>query len=200
MAGYYAVLAVLLLNHFFPFHDVTCNLIGWYSLCKPKNTLNCFTNSWGKFNNLSALGRSFYWCQALHIMNKDRYQSTSARRALALLNSPLYLQHVLIDFSLTVKGATLIFISGRGSGTGPFSAVGNVSGNRCESDCRSGGREFDPGPVPYFCGDWSWNNYYGHSPSFGWIIQEGLLSVTSESMCMKYWLTACSSLPRKKCG
>ena len=32
------------------------------------------------------------------------------------------------------------------------------------------------------------------------IIQEGLLSVTSQSMCMKYWLTACSSLPRKKCG
>ena len=32
--------------------------------------------------------RSLYWCQALHIMNKDRYQSTSARRALALLNSP----------------------------------------------------------------------------------------------------------------
>ena len=23
---------------------------------------------------------------------------------------------------------------------------------------------------------------------------------TSESMCTKYWLTACSSLPRKKCG
>ena len=42
----------------------------------------------GKFNNASALGRSFYWCQALHIMNKDRYQSTSARRALTLLNSP----------------------------------------------------------------------------------------------------------------
>ena len=44
----------------------------------------------GKFNNASALGRSLYWCQALHIMNKDRYQSTSARRALALLNSPLF--------------------------------------------------------------------------------------------------------------
>ena len=28
-----------------------------------------------------------------------------------------------------------------------------VSGNRCESDCRSRGREFDPGPVPYFRGD-----------------------------------------------
>ena len=24
--------------------------------------------------------------------------------------------------------------------------------------------------------------------------------VTSESMCTNYWLTACSSLPRKKCG
>ena len=84
--------------------------------------------------------------------------------------------------------------------TGPRSAVGHVSGNRCESDCRSRGREFDPGPVPYFRGDWSGNKFYGHSPPFRWIIQEGLLSVTSESMCRKYWLTACSSLPRKKCG
>ena len=25
-------------------------------------------------------------------------------------------------------------------------------------------------------------------------------SVTSESMCTNYWLSACSSLPRKKCG
>ena len=32
------------------------------------------------------------------------------------------------------------------------------------------------------------------------LIQEGLLSVTRESMCTKYWLTAKSSLPRKKCG
>ena len=37
--------------------------------------------------------------------------------------------------------------------TGPHSAVGNVSGNRCESGCRSRGREFDPGRVPYFRGD-----------------------------------------------
>ena len=29
------------------------------------------------------------------------------------------------------------------------------------------------------------------------LIQEGLLSVTSESMCTNYWLTACSSLPGK---
>ena len=32
------------------------------------------------------------------------------------------------------------------------------------------------------------------------VIQERLLSFTSEGMCTKYWLTACSSLPRKKCG
>ena len=71
---------------------------------------------------------------------------------------------------------------------------------KCVSDCNSSGREFDPGPVPYFRGDWSWNNFYGHSPPFRWFIQEGLLSVTSESMCTNYWLSACSSLPRKKCG
>ena len=33
---------------------------------------------------------------------------------------------------------------------GPRSAVGNVSGYRCVSDCRSRGREFDPGPVHTF--------------------------------------------------
>ena len=37
--------------------------------------------------------------------------------------------------------------------TGPRSAVGNVSGYRCVSDCRSRGFEFHPGPVPYFRGD-----------------------------------------------
>ena len=84
--------------------------------------------------------------------------------------------------------------------TGPRSAAGNVSGYRCVSDCRSRGRKFDPGSVPYFRGDWSWNNFYGHSPPFRWFIQERLLSVTSKSMCTNYWLTACSSLPRKKCG
>ena len=58
--------------------------------------------------------------------------------------------------------------------TGPCSAVGNVSGNCCESDCRSTGHEFGPGPVPYFRGDWFWNNFYGHSPPFLIMIQEGL--------------------------
>ena len=33
---------------------------------------------------------------------------------------------------------------------GPRSAVGNVSGYRCVSDCRSRGREFDPVPSHTF--------------------------------------------------
>ena len=39
------------------------------------------------------------------------------------------------------------------AGTGLRSAVGNGSGYRCMSDCRSRGCEFDPGPVPYFRGE-----------------------------------------------
>ena len=39
--------------------------------------------------------------------------------------------------------------------TGPHSAVGNVSGYRWGSDCKSRGREFDPGLVPYFHEDLS---------------------------------------------
>ena len=30
--------------------------------------------------------------------------------------------------------------------------------------------------------------------------KKGCWSVPGKSMCTKYWLTACSSLPRKKCG
>ena len=32
-------------------------------------------------------------------------------------------------------------------------AVGNMSGCRYISDCRSSGRELDPSPLPYFRGD-----------------------------------------------
>ena len=50
-------------------------------------TIRIRSNVRGEFNNASAFKRSLYWCQAIHITNEDRYQSTSARRALALLNS-----------------------------------------------------------------------------------------------------------------
>ena len=50
-------------------------------------------------------------------------------------------------------GIEISFHHSQQKSTGPRSAVGNVSGYRCVSDCRSRGREFDPGPVPYFRGD-----------------------------------------------
>ena len=103
-------------------------------------------------------------------------------------------------YTVNSNNKTNQFLIMQYGGTSPRSSVSNMFGNRWESDCRSRGRVFDPGLVPYFPGDWSWNNSYYHFPPFWWIIQEGLLSVTSESMCTKYWLTACSSLPRKKCG
>ena len=56
---------------------------------------------------------------------------------------------------LGIWGEWLFIFRELGS-TGPRSAVGNVSGYRCVSDCRSRGREFDefdPGPVPYFRAD-----------------------------------------------
>ena len=45
----------------------------------------------GVFNDMSALGRSLYWCQALHITNIDRYQNNERPQMLALLNSRLWL-------------------------------------------------------------------------------------------------------------
>ena len=78
----------------------------------------------------------------------------------------LYLDlYVLGDDALISKGSfmqtkhlcVLILVRIKGEistvKTGLRSAVGNVSGYRCVSDCRSRGREFDPGPVPYFRGD-----------------------------------------------
>ena len=38
---------------------------------------------------------------------------------------------------------------------GTRSAVGNMSGNRSQSDFGSRGCEFNPSLVPYFRGDWS---------------------------------------------
>ena len=55
----------------------------------------------------------------------------------------------LFLYETTIPRALVLHISN----AGPRSAVGNVSGSRCVSDCRSMGREFDPGPVPYFRGD-----------------------------------------------
>ena len=86
------------------------------------------------------------------------------------------------------------------AGAGLHSAVGNVFGYRCVSDCRSRGRKFDPGLSHTFVEiDHELISRVILLPSAD-SFKEGFLSVLSESiMCKKYWLTACSSLPRKKC-
>ena len=66
------------------------------------------------------------------------------RNIFAIIFSYFYYVHILYIYAYFH-----VYIST----TWPRRAVGNVSGNRCESDCRSRGREFDPGPVPYFRGD-----------------------------------------------
>ena len=65
--------------------------------------------------------------------------------------------------------------------TGPHSAVGS------KSNCRSRGREFDSGPIPYIIE--SDHEIISTVIILLPLIQEGLLSVTSQIMCMKYWLT-----------
>ena len=94
--------------------------------------------------------------------------------------TPLQTMRATINSESTTTEPSLTY-------TRPHSTVGNVPDYRCASDCRSRGLKFDPGPVPYFRGDWSWNNFYGHSSPFPWIVQECLLSVARESMCTKYW-------------
>ena len=105
-------------------------------------------------------------------------QATVWGSSMCLLSWPTSLMHTASQFSHMLS-------------TWPGSTVCNMSGNRCQFDCRPRGGEFDHGPVPYFRGDWSWINFYGHSPSFRRIILEGLLSVTSESMCTRHGVNYC---------
>ena len=65
-------------------------------------------------------------------------------------NQPAQLHRPAKIVEFGMKQVHMSYLAG---GAGPRSAVGNVSGYRCVSDCRSRGREFDPGPVPYFHGD-----------------------------------------------
>ena len=68
--------------------------------------------------------------------------------------------HILLYSSSTYMNVPFIWkLSWNRALTGPRSAVD------IESDCRSRCCEFDSGPVPYSCGDWSWKKFYGHSPS-----------------------------------
>ena len=68
------------------------------------------------------------------------------------------------------------------------------SSNTDQSHAWSRGREFGPSPVPCFSRDWSWNNFYSHSPSAD--LLEGSLSVCAYMVLINPLFK--SSLPRKK--
>ena len=61
--------------------------------------------------------------------------------------SVAYYQPTSAAANIIIKNNLLIAVGAHNSLTQ------RVSGYRCVSDCRSRGREFDPGPVPYFRGD-----------------------------------------------
>ena len=57
-----------------------------------------------------------------------------------------------------------------------------------ESDCRPGAHKIDPPPSHIFVGiD---HEIISTVILLPLLIQEGVLSITSESVCLKYWLTA----------
>ena len=74
-------------------------------------------------------------------------------QVLALSNSAFETKHQVSQYNQEMPHSQT-------NTTGPHSTVGKAS------DCRSRGRKFDPGQVPYFRGSWSWNNFYGHFPPF----------------------------------
>ena len=78
--------------------------------------------------------------------------SVQLKNMYSYLNSSLKLSDIVRGLLSTIVLQLIIIIQIHHH-TGPRSAVGNVSGYRCVSNCRSRGREFDPGPVPYFRGD-----------------------------------------------
>ena len=83
--------------------------------------------------------------------------------------------------------------------TGPRRAVGNVSGWRYVSDWRSRDNMFGPGPVPYFRGDWSWNNFCGRSPPFC-SCKKGCCQLQAKVCVQSTGLLLSQACPRKKCG
>ena len=61
--------------------------------------------------------------------------------------------HIVNGHVVHVYWIDTVYVQNNLPATGLCSAVSNESRNRCESDCRSRGPEFDPGVVPYFRGD-----------------------------------------------
>ena len=118
------------------------------------------------------------------------YHLTLINNSPATFLSLLFLFHLLFATCLlnsSPYSSCILLLLPTGQHHTSLVPVGLVqTGYKYVSDCRSRSHKFNPGPVPYFHLDLSWTNFYCHFPPFCWIIQEGLLSVTNESMCKKY--------------
>ena len=87
------------------------------------------------------LVKSEYQKFCLIIFQKNNFLIFQPKHMLWVLKRTVSMRRVFLGFQTYAKN------------TRPRSAVGNVSGNRCESDCRSMGRKFNPDPVSFFRGD-----------------------------------------------
>ena len=88
-------------------------------------------------SQFSREGPSFY--------SKEYWKTLTKISGFALERTSGY---ATVDFKISSAGSSTKFFF-----TGSRSAASNVSGYICVSDCRSRGRKFDPGQVPYFRGD-----------------------------------------------
>ena len=75
-----------------------------------------------------------------------------------------------------------------------------MSGNRCESYCKSRGREFDAGPVTYFRGEWSGNNFLNITKRITTLTNKHIPNrLINARKTDSTWLTTCvKKLIRKK--
>ena len=125
------IMVISILMHF-------CSFVSNLERCEPHNDAHHPTKR-NKINDqLSGHFQSFFFINIIILISPEKNSKTSE------VNFNLY---ILYHFPKNLD-RTITFNSTR-----PRSAVGNVSGYRCEADCRSRDRELDPGPVPYFRGD-----------------------------------------------
>ena len=151
-------------------------------MAENRNFSSRIGKKWGEMAALTLGDREPWPCSRI------QHKASRGVGTWALMISSLTLYHWATALPISV------------SATWPRWAVGNVSGNRCEFDCRSRVGSSIPAPSHAFVEiDFEIISTVILLPSAE-SFKKGLLSVTSKSMCTKYGLTACSSLSRKKRG
>ena len=97
-------------------------------------------------------------------------------------------QTTLCIFLFSDAHTTSCSMTGFGVLVSDFGLPGRLAQSGASLTVNQGFAGSSPGPATYFRGDLSRHNLCGHSPLP--LIQEGQISVSDESTCTKYWLTA----------